>query len=293
MKKLVMLVAAAAMILPLVSSCEKDKPEVEEDVVMEPAATADDAKLISFESNLDSAPILNNDDKTYKFISIEFTEDSRYILVRQLVAEAETKAWGSDISVLIGSFTKENSNTYSLSGDFSGKVEISSNNVTVIVNGESQTSNANITDTVKGTQEQTNANRSWIVKSCIVKITGKGVSIEKSFSGCDFYEIGKYVKDNGVNYDPSKLSGYNIEEIIFTGQNTMILIFTQADDFYGTYTLSGKNIRYVLSMGGTDLMNASASGTLDFPSEGKAKLSLNVAFNNYSGTIEYDLRAKN
>jgi len=73
----------------------------------------------------------------------------------------------------------------------------------------------------------------------------------------------------------------------------MILIFTQADDFYGTYTLSGKNIRYVLSMGGNDLMNASASGTLDFPSEGKAKLSLNVAFNNYSGTIEYDLRAKN
>ena len=85
MKKLVILFAAAVMMLPLAISCKKvDQPTT--DVVMEPAATADVAKVVSFE-NLPMAqrPTYVTAGSTYEIVSVEFTEGSRYIMRRRPV----------------------------------------------------------------------------------------------------------------------------------------------------------------------------------------------------------------
>ena len=49
MKRILFILAAAAMILPLSSSSCKKQDNPTEDVVMEPAKTADVAKVVSFE----------------------------------------------------------------------------------------------------------------------------------------------------------------------------------------------------------------------------------------------------
>lgn len=290
MKKLFILLAAAALMLPL-ASCHKDPgKDKDQPVEMKPAATADVAKVVSFESApAENKPTYNHGNVIYEMISIEFTEASRYILKGKPVA---TKAGNSDVEILTGPFTEKNG-TYQCTGDFTGTVTVSdtgsNKDVTVNTGGEEQKTTANVSAPSSGSSDKTNASRTWKVASCIVNVSGNGLSVNKGFTGCNLEDIAKYIKSNGGDINPDVLAGYNVSEILFTGSNTVVISFTNAPDFGGSYTLNGENFSMTLEIGGNDLVNQKATGFLSFPADGKAEFSLMMAFKGYSGGIDFSL----
>ena len=295
MKRILFILAAAALVLPLSSSsCQKQDVPTPQDVVMEPAKTADVAKVISFELVSGATPrYLNNEGKEYDVLSIEFTEGSRYILRRRpvITSSSATKALTiSNVEVISGKFTLS-CTKYLCHGDFEATVEPKGSDSAVIsVNGKTQTAAAQVTATPQTTNSnKTNANRTWKVDNSIISISGQGISLEMGFKGCDLYEVARYAYENGAKVDPSKLSGYSITEIMFTGNNTMTISFTGQPSFYGEYTLNGNNISYRLTVGSNELLQTTANGTLTFPTDGKAILRLNSSLKGYSGSIEFAL----
>lgn len=296
MKRILFILAAAAMILPLSSSSCKKQDNPTEDVVMEPAKTADVAKVVSFELVSGATPrYISKEGKEYDVLSIEFTEDSRYILRRRpvITASSVTKA-ESGVEVVTGKFT-ESGGKYTCQGAFEATVEPKGSDSAVIsVNGKTQTASAKVTSTPQTTNSnKTNADRTWKVDNSIIKISGSGVSIDMGFKGCDLYQIAQYAKENGASVDPSKLSGYAITELMFTGNNTMTISFSGQPSFYGEYTLNGNNITYRLTVGSNELLQATANGTISFPAQGKATLILNSSLKGYSGSIEFALSQAN
>ncbi|MBR5670469.1 MAG: hypothetical protein IKX11_01275 [Bacteroidales bacterium] len=141
------------------------------------------------------------------------------------------------------------------------------------------------------TPEEVNANRTWIVDNTYIKITG-GVNAEAGFKGCDFQEIAQFLKDNGAKIDPSKVAGYKISEMEFTGSGSMNIAFSATSSFYGSYTLSGENITYsFVVINNNDILAASASGKLTFPANKKAELILNTTIGGYNGTVQFSMHS--
>ena len=295
MKKLIVLFAAAVMILPLVSSCNKqDQPTKE--VVMEPAATADVAKSISFESATTSAnPTYTKAGRTYEILSIEFTEDSRYILRRRplLTGSGAVGPWtkaDDGIEVVVGKFTESNG-VYKCEGEYSGTVEPKADGtITVTPQGsQAQETKATVKETTSTTTEGVNASRTWRVSDCYIKISGEGINVETGFNGCDFKEIADYLASTGVKIDASKLAGFRVVEVLFTGEDNMAIVFADGSAFYGTYRLSGENISYTLTSGGNDLMGRTATGTMTFPANKRAELGLTTSVKGYTGALDLSM----
>ena len=296
MKRILFILAAAAMILPLSSSSCKKQDNPTEDVVMKPAKTADVAKVVSFELVSGATPrYISKEGKEYDVLSIEFTEDSRYILRRRpvLTASSVTKA-ESGVEVVTGKFT-ESGGKYTCQGEFEATVEPKGSDSAVIsVNGKTQTAAAQVTATPQTTNSnKTNASRTWKVDNSIISISGTGINLEMGFKGCDLYEVARYAYENGAKVDPSKLAGYAITELMFTGNNTMTISFSGQSSFYGEYTLNGNNITYRLTVGSNELLQTTANGTITFPTDGKATLRLNSSLKGYSGAIEFALTEVN
>ncbi|MCR5571828.1 MAG: hypothetical protein K6F42_06285 [Bacteroidales bacterium] len=291
MKKLFILLAAAALMLPL-ASCHKDPgKDKDQPVEMKPAATADVAKVVSFESApAEKKPTYNHGNVIYEMISIEFTEASRYILKGKAVA---TKAGNSDVEIMTGPYTEKNG-TYQCTGDFTGTVTVSgtgsNKDVTVNTGGEEQTTTGNVSAPSSGSSDKTNASRTWKVASCIVNVSGNGLSVNKGFTGCNLQTIAAYIAENGgKNISPSDFAGYDVTEILFTGSNTVVISFKDAPDFGGSYTLNGESFSMTLEVGGNDLVNQKATGFLSFPADGKADFSLMMSFKGYTGGIDFTL----
>lgn len=287
MKKLFFLFAAAAMILPLAFACTKeDKPA---DVEMDPAKTADVAKVVSFEKATGTNPTYSKAGKTYEILSIEFTEGSRYILRRRpLLANSLTKA-DDGVEVVTGTFTESNGK-YNCQGEFTGTVEPKGTSADVTPQGgQTQSAPANVQDTNTTTKEATNASRTWKVNNSYIKVSGKGINIDTGFNGLDFVSIADYAMNAGVNINPVNFMGYSCDEVLFTGEGSMVISFTGAPAFYGTYRLSGENLSYTFLSGGNDIMGQSANGTLTFPAEHKAELTLNTTIKGYTGSIQLSM----
>ena len=295
MKRFLLILAAAALVLPLSSSsCQKQDDPTPQDVVMEPAKTADVAKVVSFELVSGATPrYISKEGKEYDVLSIEFTEGSRYILRRRPVTTASsvTKALTiSNVEVISGKFTLSGTK-YLCHGDFEASVEPQAADlVAIYVNGKEMTFQATVAATPQTTNSnKTNANRTWKVDNSIINIYGQGISLEMGFKGCDLFQVATYAYENGAKIDPSKLVGYSITELIFTGNNTMNISFAGQPSFYGEYTLNGNNISYRLTVGSNELLQTTANGTLTFPTDGKATLRLNSSLKGYSGSIEFAL----
>lgn len=287
MKKLIVLFAAAVIALPLLCSCNpEDKPTKK--VVMEPAPTAEDAVLFTFEEK----PLYMMNGQKCEIVSIEFTEDSRYILGLSPVidgsvsATPDTKALKLG-NVVNGKFTVSGG-TYITHGEYEAQMELRDQvaKITGAVTGEFKGKKKR-SESV--TVEEVNANRTWVIDNTYIKITG-GLNVEAAFKGCDFQEIAQFLKDNGAKIDPSKLAGYKVSELELTGSGTMNIVYSDKLSFYGSYTISGENFSYSLMIiNNNDIMGAVASGKLTFPADKKAELVINTSISGYNGTIQFSM----
>lgn len=295
MKKAIYFMLAAALFMPV--ACQKssnnDNPKTD-DVVMADPATKQAAKVVEFKD----APALiikkngNSEEKIVK--KVEFTESNRAIVHATPVLAAKADEIEE---ILIFSYTV-NGSTYTISGV--GTFTVSSNTVDIKAEGgETVTVSAQVTNTSTSNSTTSNLARNWAVADVFISVKGGNVSAEKKFNGVDLYEIATYVNGQGVNFTEAQLNafkGYKVEEFIFTGSNTFVINFTQANPYYGSWTLSGNNFSYKLTYGGDDFFNGEASGTISFPAQNKAELKINGKIDangsSYTGTLEMNLSAR-
>lgn len=300
MKKIIIMLAAAVMMLPLVSCDKQDKPDPQKEVVMEPAATSDVAQIISFEDAPGENPVyldLKKDIK-YEVLSIEITEGGRYIMRRMpVITDASsipaTKAGGA-IEIVVGKLAFIDGKLV-CTGELEAVIDFKGGSVTLTIQGGSPKDYPAkfIKGSTGSSTKGVNAARTWGVENSIVNISGSGVSVQAGFKGCDFHEIAQFAKKGGANIDPAKVEGYNISEIIFTGGTTVAISFTGGATFYGTYKLNGNNISCDITSGADDIVGHSASGTLTFPADKKAVLSLSTTVKGYSASVEFELKQIN
>lgn len=283
MKKFYFLLLAFALVLPF--SCTKNNGNNNENngVKMPDPATKEVATVISFPN---PPEVLYKNDKV-NVKKFELTEASRYIMTYV----PATKAAG-DIAV-VGSYTYKDG-VYTLSG--LGSLKVSGNNVILTLSsGNPLTINATITAIKTSSDFQSNASRTWKVNSVIVGLSGGSTNIEKKFSGCDLEEIANYAKNNGVPFtdaDMASFKGMKMTEVIFTGANTFAIVFGNGKCFIGTCSISpSKSFSYKLDEG-NDLLNVSATGSIDFPANSKCSLTLSTTADHngttYKGTLEFD-----
>ena len=246
-------------------------------------ATKEVATVISFPN---PPEVLYKNDKV-NVKKFELTEASRYIMTYV----PATKAAG-DI-VVVGSYSYKDG-VYTLSG--LGSLKVSGNNVILTLSsGNPLTINATITAIKTSSDFQSNASRTWKVNSVIVGLSGGSTNIEKKFSGCDLEEIANYAKNNGVPFtdaDMASFKGMKMTEVIFTGANTFAIVFGNGKCFIGTCSISpSKSFSYKLDEG-NDLLNVSATGSIDFPANSKCSLTLSTTADHngttYKGTLEFD-----
>ena len=141
---------------------------------------------------------------------------------------------------------------------------------------------------------ENNFARSWKINNIVLSVSGKGVSIMKSFNGCNLEEIGKYAADNGVSGLKDRLPdlmGYNVEHVIFTGAESFIITFTGAKAIAGTFKLSGSDkLNYSFPVN-NPFFHGSANGSFEFPADQKVTVTLNADIEGYSGSIEMSMTA--
>lgn len=291
MKKYSILLAVAAVSLFALTACNKNGGEGGgggKDVVMKDGTTKAAAKVVKFTKEL---PKFEDQKGTYEIRKMEFTEDGKCVIEAKVLS---TKANVGDIINRVFSYS-ESGGTINVSGF--GTVNVSGSTVNVTPSaGEGGTFEATVTPTTTSSTTENNFARTWRVNSVVLGVSGKGVSIMKSFSGCNLEEIGKYAAENGVNGLKNRLDelkGYNVDNVIFTGADSFVISFTGADAIAGTFSISGSDKLSYSLPANNPFFHGSGSGEFDFPADKKAVVSLNATVEGYSGSIELSLSAAN
>ena len=288
------------MALAVLFSCtEEDLPEP--DPEPEPPQKQEEKKpyvptaynqIISFEEiPAAERPSYTASGVSYTILSIEYTTGHRYI-VRQIES---TKAAG-DMSVLVGTYNYKDS-VFTSKGSFNAAVKPLKDgivDITLTAGGKQTSLNSKGTiKTVKAkSTEIAQAFGNWAIDVCYITISGKGISLQRAFKGCNIYEMVKYAVDNGATVNPEIVAGYNLSELIFTYADSMAICFSGAPAFYGTYSLSGDDFGFHLVVGNKELMDANVKGKLTFPEKGKANLILSTTIDGFSGSLEFEMSKK-
>ena len=294
MKKVLYIALAAALFLPVACNNSKHDPDPGTKVLNDPA-TKKEAKVIVYNTASGNVPVVELVEKGEKISrplkKLEFTEASRAILTLGSAVKAE------DELVVVYTYTV-NGNTYTIPGI--GTFTINGNNVVVTMGGETVTVTATVTQPTTSNTTAANLARTWTVKTIYVTVIGGNINVEKLFNGANLEEITKYVQDKGVKFTEAQLEavkGYSVSELIFTGDNTFIIDFVDANPFYGKWTLNGNAFSYNLTYGENEFFNGSAKGTVSFPAASdEARLNIDATVSagsdNYNGTLELVLQEK-
>lgn len=300
MKKLFAALLTAVVLLPL--SCEKPGEDNDAVVLPDPATKAL-AQLIKFTG----APEMSYSGKTISLLSIEITEASRYIvLYKDVIAPAatSTKATGSKINCLVGSFT-HSSGVFKLAGF--GDVKPGSGEAQVTpTGGTAFSAPATITKTTTNTVLQSNAARTWRVSSIDISVSGGSLgnsTVGKFYNGCNLYTIASDIKAKGVSISDDQLAslnGYNVNEVILTGSGNFTVTFVNnaKSPVVGSWSGVGENsFSYNLGDSGVPLLTGSASGTLSFPTNSTCEMSVSATIlggsQTYSATLVFTLAEVN
>lgn len=299
MKRVFLFLSAALLVL----SCGNkdnggsDTPEKPQDnVVMEDPVTKEAAQTIEFKE--EELPKYEDNEGLYEVLYIEFTEGGRYILRRRVLA---VKSEVGDIETLVGGYT-ENEGEYKMEGVGTLAVSEDKKEVEWKPDGEENQDNVTttqpiVTETTTSNTQENNIARTWKIDDGILQVTGQGVNIKKSFNG-DLYALAEYASKNGVSQLSGKLDqlrGYNVKDIIFTGDGTFCISFTGAKAIDGGFTLNptAKTITYDFSGSSNPFFHGTGSGEFDFPANKKLTLSMSLSLEGYDGSLQLSLSEVN
>lgn len=295
-KSLITMTALAVAVLPFFFSCNKpDKGggnTTPVEIVMPEPPTKAAAVKIEFPSHNLPTYLEKKTGGKYEIISVEFTESQRAIIKRR-VLEVPTKLAVGDIETIVLTFT-ESGGKYTCPGFGTITISRSGSDVVVLVNPDDnegyRSTDAKVTDTPDpSSSDQNNAGRNWKIDNMTITVSGSA-SFSHDFSGCDLNEIAKYAQSKDVNIDPDDYIGYQVEEFIFTGNNTFVIRFTGDDipAIAGTYKIneSGKTISFSLPEG-NKFFSGSINGSYEYPADKKMNLTLNASIKGYNGSMDF------
>ena len=233
---------------------------------------------------------------------IDLTESSRYVLY---ICGVETKAVPATVTnVWLGRYAYQNGK-YILEGfgtitlQENGTILFEPDTSVTLPSGEgSGVFPASVTPIPPSSGDlASNLVRNWKVSTTYVKVQAgqDGLSISKSFDGCDLKVIAAYFQEKGAplkEADIEALSGYRILEINFIGNQQMVLSFDGPESYYGAWNLSGDTFSWRLD-DSNRFLAANATGSVSFPENGAPVITINVQITTsgetYTGIIEFTL----
>lgn len=252
MKSLLKIAALAALLLPL--SCNnktqpEDKGETLPPSTLTKPAEADHACVITVPK--DEAPLVELRDEAYGILLRWINAPSgRYIAEFELVEDKATKG-DAKIERLTGTYKYENGE-YKCSGDFEGSIKFENNQLTVSPEDEEPvTVPATQTPTQPTTENESNACRTWTITKIDLNLDKPAISHpfpDNTYKANSPKDIATYLKNHDVKVDPSKLEGYDIQEITLypAPANQVQVNFSGKDSYFGSFTISGNTLNYDL-----------------------------------------------
>jgi hypothetical protein len=279
-KNMLMLAALAVFTIPFVfTSCGKNSPDPDTEIILPDPPTRDAAMMITFPES--DAPKYQENGNEYTIKSLELTEANRYILHRELI---KSKAGGM-LEIIIGKFTgmKGNYNCIGL-----GKITVNGSKVIIeFSSGGTFNGSGNVKDSTKpsGT-DQNNFIRNWKISDVELTVDGNGVEFSHGFTGCNLYEIATFAKGKGVNIDPSKFANASIE-FSFTS-NVFAIRLSDKEAIEGTYQVGLGTITLTVN-NGNEFFNGTIKGTYKFAAGNKVNLVLSSSIKGYNGKMEFNM----
>ena len=245
---------AAIFALPLLFACGKNDPEDKSSTETEIISPkfADAALDIKF-----SKPAsLSINGKKLDLVELNFFRSGRYLITSE---DVTTKSDTDDLFYFSGTFTYSNG-TYKCSGDYSGSVVVSGDDVTIDgVSTEATTSHPSVTT---GSMEDF-IFRSW--KISIIELALDSPAIKQRITCSLTKNISEAVKvANNANagLDASVFEGFDVKEISLSPGKIMVT-FTGQPTYAGSLTATAYSFSYNFTEAFTgNLVNGSASGSL-------------------------------
>lgn len=250
------LFVAAAMSAVALVSCNKDNKPSNDEPEFKAPEYVETAKKITVNNVVPTA--------TKQVKEIEFTE-AGYAIITYVKTKAETE---EEVEVL--PYTYENGE-YKVPGF--GTIKVEGNTVTITT----PTQTINATATVSNTEAPQagttafNLYRSWTLYDLKVSVSGGDLpaGVGKLFTyPVTMANIDKWLKEQKVSVpEDVVITNYDIVDVSFTNEGTILINFTKAAPFKGDFKLNGKSFHYDLNGVGNYVFNGSADGTVDFYSE--------------------------
>lgn len=257
MKK-VLIIALA--ILPVLFACKKSGTAT--DTTLETPKFAKEAAKVEIKNPIN----VTAKGQTVALQAINFMRSGRYVAKGTITKATET-------IVLTGTYTVTNG-TYSMTGDVSATVTIttSGSEDTVTVNGE--TSPADVTESnIQEGSTQDKICRTWKLDHMILDFAKLGGKARYE----NMAEIVNDIKNHNIELsaeNEQKIKNHEIKEITLD-EGVICVTFANADAFMGSWNLSGSSFSYNFENFEGSLFSGSASGTVDFSGE-KAIISVNL-----------------
>lgn len=286
MKKLLVLAAFAALVIP---SCNQtpidlggDAPKVQ----IQKAKNADVAKKVV---------IKEGPAKEAGYKSIDLADSGIYCIDLGTAVKAD-----DDVQIITGTYTTEDGVTYILSGF--GKVIFDANGNITIIKEEEGGETVELTATVENVEKLPENDftrdiaHSWRIDKVDISVSADGKNIGFTKDGCNLYAIAKEIKAQAEKFgakiegfDIEKLNGYNVTRLTVTSSRTFIIEFDGAPTFKAEIPADkvvGYTFEYKLETGSdNDLLNASASCSFTPQTETTAWLRVQVKSESITGYV--------
>ena len=268
MKKLLVLAAIAALVIPSCSQTPIDLGGDAPSVKIQKAKNADVAKKVV---------IKDGPAKEAGYKNIDLADSGVYCI--DMGAPLKS---GDDSQIITGTYTTEDGVTYILTGF--GTIVIDANgNITIKKNGETELVATCETVTKLPENDFTSAiAHSWTIDKVDIGVTAEGKSVNFTDNGCNLYAIAQKIKNiaQTENFDIEQFKGYNVTRLTVSSSRTFIIEFEGAPTFKAEIPADkvvGYSFEYKLETGSdNDLLNATATCSFKGTSETTAELTVKV-----------------
>lgn len=283
MKKLLILAAFAALVIP---SCSQSPVDLGEQLPMAQIQKAPNASVAK------KVVVKEGPAKEAGYMNIDLADSGVYCIEKALLKS------DAEVQIITGTYTTADGVTYILTGF--GTIKIDANgNITILKTGESELTG--VTENVVKLPENDFTNaiaHSWTIDQVDIRVTAEGKTVNFTKQGCDLYAIATQIKsivgtDMG-SFDVEQFRGYNVTRLTVSSSRTFIIEFEGATTFKAEIpadvniltTTSGYTFKYV-GGSGNDIIGGEANCTF-FPSSATtAQLTVQVKSNNITGYVTF------
>ena len=222
MKKILYSVFLTALLLPLAVSCNKEYNSEE---------SFQDPRFAQYACKL--TPKADGE----SIVSIELTESGLYILEKAVPGSSGKTSFSyGTYNVNGGVYSLNGFGTLAFDNSASGDVQLT---ITSAGGAAPQTVQATLSKAAGNNQFY----RTWEVEKTRVTVRG-WTTASADFTGCNFYEIAEFLRRNNHKAPADVDPGYGLKNVVFTGNNSAIFVYTDETLDRSEFSLDGESLSY-------------------------------------------------